>query len=369
MIKVGLTEMHGIAKEIAEFPPEEVTYVPIQPRKHFTDRIFTSTAKGVLSFFSSSEVDIIEAPLFPILTHQKWIYTPADMPTACNFQVAHLPLPRKLRIFILKKIFFRDNFVRLLFKSKAGKGTLKTYAKVGDDFLPGKIDVVYPPVRRVNDQLIKFSKQRINILFVGDFFAKGGVHVVEAFEIIQKEFPDTYLRICSLDTFRMHNAKLAKIYWQKIQENPQIKFGYVERERLLREILPDTDIFVCPTYADSYGYAIEEAMAFGIPVISTDIFAIPEIVNHNVTGFLIKVQGFEFIKKFKNYTVDKLPNHFFEYMNQEVYKYLRLLISNFDLRRTMGMAGLKRARTKFSFKNRNRIMKKIYEAAVSDGAV
>ena len=367
MIKVGITELHGIAKEISKFPPDGVVYIPIQPVRHFTDKLITSTAKGVLRYFSCDEVDIIEAPIFPILTKQKWIYTPADFATCANFQLMHIPLPRPLRIFFLKKIFSQKNFVKLLFKSNAGRNTLMSYGKLDSTFLSEKVDVVYPAVRRVENKYIKFNKDKVNLLFVGDFFAKGGIHVVDAFEKIQKEFPNGRLRICSHDAWQTNNYELAKRYKSKVVYNENITFDYVDRDILIEKILPETDIFLCPTYRDSYGYAIEEAMAYAIPVISTNHFAIPEIVEHGVSGFLIRTQSFEFVKNFKNYRVDYLPADFHSYMNSEVYKYLRLLVSNFDLRREMGLAGLQIARSKFSFERRNAIMKKVYESALEDG--
>ncbi|MFP3345246.1 glycosyltransferase family 4 protein, partial [Halomonas sp. SIMBA_159] len=44
------------------------------------------------------------------------------------------------------------------------------------------------------------------------------------------------------------------------------------------------DVFVMPTYADAFGYVFIEAMAMGLPVITTRINAIPEIVSHGETG-------------------------------------------------------------------------------------
>ena len=42
-----------------------------------------------------------------------------------------------------------------------------------------------------------------------------------------------------------------------------------------------------PTYSEPFGWVFIEALAAGLPVIATAINAIPEIVAHKETGFLI----------------------------------------------------------------------------------
>ena len=48
------------------------------------------------------------------------------------------------------------------------------------------------------------------------------------------------------------------------------------------------DAFVLPSYVEGLPIALLEAMAMGIPSISTNIAAIPEAIEHRVTGFLIQ---------------------------------------------------------------------------------
>lgn len=48
------------------------------------------------------------------------------------------------------------------------------------------------------------------------------------------------------------------------------------------------NVFVMPTYSEPFGWVFIEAMAAGLPIISTNINAIPEIVQHQETGFLVQ---------------------------------------------------------------------------------
>ncbi len=53
-------------------------------------------------------------------------------------------------------------------------------------------------------------------------------------------------------------------------------------------LMAKADVALLPTYADTFGYSVLEAQACGVPVITTDIRALPEINDNNV-GWIIPV--------------------------------------------------------------------------------
>jgi len=112
--------------------------------------------------------------------------------------------------------------------------------------------------------------------------------------------------------------------------------------------------------------ALVEALAFGLPIISTNHFAIPEIIEDGVSGLLIDTRRFDCDRLFSGYTVREIPPDFREYMTDAVYTHLCRLIESFDLRRSIGLAALDRARTRFSFDRRNARMLEIYRQALAD---
>ena len=54
-----------------------------------------------------------------------------------------------------------------------------------------------------------------------------------------------------------------------------------------RDIWRAADVFVMPARAEAFGMVYQEAAAAGVPVIAPRINAVPEIVEHGVTGVLV----------------------------------------------------------------------------------
>lgn len=63
------------------------------------------------------------------------------------------------------------------------------------------------------------------------------------------------------------------------------------------KVLEMCDIFLLPSETESFGLAALEAMAVGVPVISSDTGGIPEVNQHGITGFLSKVGDVEDMAK------------------------------------------------------------------------
>ena len=64
---------------------------------------------------------------------------------------------------------------------------------------------------------------------------------------------------------------------------------FLGKQEQMEDILPITDIFLLPSEYESFGLAALEAMAAGVPVISTNAGGLPEININNYSGFLSNV--------------------------------------------------------------------------------
>src|SRR5262249_5964210 len=158
------------------------------------------------------------------------------------------------RVEYIKQLLLHDNFKRLVFLSQAGKETLHSYGGVHDERLLRKVAVVYPAVREVDDSVIRFKAKDILILFSGEFFRKGGVTVVDAFERAQRVYPSIRLRLCCDEKidFNTRDDGLRTRYLEKIRRNDRMTLGRVSRDELVRSILPDTDIYAMPSYVEVF---------------------------------------------------------------------------------------------------------------------
>jgi glycosyltransferase involved in cell wall biosynthesis len=56
----------------------------------------------------------------------------------------------------------------------------------------------------------------------------------------------------------------------------------------VKEYLLNSDLFILPSFAEGIPVALMEAMAAGVPVISTNITGIPELIEHGVDGLLVQ---------------------------------------------------------------------------------
>lgn len=142
---------------------------------------------------------------------------------------------------------------------------------------PEKITVIPPGV---NPDAWARPKPRqlrggpVRILFVGgNLERKGGQHLLEAFRILRHRYP-LELHLVTRDSVL---PEPGLFLYQNMQPNSQP----------LKELFFQADIFCLPTQGDCLPMVLSEAGAAGLPSVSTDMAAIPEIVREGETGLLI----------------------------------------------------------------------------------
>lgn len=64
--------------------------------------------------------------------------------------------------------------------------------------------------------------------------------------------------------------------------------GYIYNDQLLALYYAAADVFLFPTLADSFGCVAIETMACGTPSIAFSTGGVPEIIEHNINGWLTK---------------------------------------------------------------------------------
>ena len=69
-------------------------------------------------------------------------------------------------------------------------------------------------------------------------------------------------------------------------EDRIVMLGHLNQSEIVHE-LEQSNLAILPSYFESFGLACAEAQATGLPVIAYDVGAVPEIVENNVTGWLV----------------------------------------------------------------------------------
>lgn len=64
---------------------------------------------------------------------------------------------------------------------------------------------------------------------------------------------------------------------------------FLGKQSGLHEILPACDLFLMPSQNESFGLSALEAMSCGLPVISSSVGGLPELVQHDTTGYISEI--------------------------------------------------------------------------------
>lgn len=146
---------------------------------------------------------------------------------------------------------------------------------------PARVTVIPPGVpteqwRRPDGRRRREPGEPVRILFVGgDLARKGGRDLLEAFRRLHAQGLPVELHLVTrtkvlpapgivvYNDLEPNSERLRALYWQ-------------------------SDIFCLPTFGDALPLALAEAAAAGLPLVSTRVAAIPEIVRENRTGLLVE---------------------------------------------------------------------------------
>jgi len=110
--------------------------------------------------------------------------------------------------------------------------------------------------------------------------------------------------------------------------NESITFkGRVDLEQVPK-VLNQMDIFVAASRAESFGVSVLEASSCELPVVTSNVGGLPEVVEDGSTGFTVQVEN-----------VDELANK------------IQALVDSKELRKEMGTAGRKFVQRKYEWKD------------------
>jgi glycosyltransferase involved in cell wall biosynthesis len=252
-------------------------------------------------------------------------------------------IKRKIQNPLLKRLFkwfFEDQYIILL--SPLLYPDIQEVAKQKQiSYLPNCADINIDTNCMPDNQ--KRNKQPIRILFFSNLLpTKGPLDLIKACKILKENGFEFKARFAGSPSKQLNLSGFNKIVMKYGLENCVEYIGAKYGKEKI-EVFQNSDIFVFPTYFDQENFpiVIVEAIAFGLPVISTNEGAIPEIIDDGINGFLVPKRsphaiadkiafflqngdkiiqmGQEAKKKYKEYyTIDKFNSKFVETIDRIV---------------------------------------------------
>jgi glycosyltransferase involved in cell wall biosynthesis len=148
------------------------------------------------------------------------------------------------------------------------------------------ISVIFNPVEKKFFGVLK-NECPARLLFVGGIEERKGLEVlIKALAQVKRIIPDVELHIVGgIRKMIYYHTLISLIRSLGLDSNVQFR-GSLTEQNLMQEYA-EAEIFVLPSYEESQGIVILEAMATGTPVIATRAGGIPNMIQDNVNGLLV----------------------------------------------------------------------------------
>lgn len=161
-----------------------------------------------------------------------------------------------------------------------------------------KSDILDVPVSHQEKEFIRAElgiENRKTVITVGQFIQRKGIEILlEAWKGINLEY----------QLLIIGGGELEENYKEYIRTNnlKNIRILRFQRKKQIFKYYKASDLFVLPTREDIWGLVINEAMACGLPIVTTDMcIAGMELVEDSINGYIIPVNSSKILAEKINY--------------------------------------------------------------------
>jgi glycosyltransferase involved in cell wall biosynthesis len=190
-------------------------------------------------------------------------------------------IPRWVRFFFRKAYFNADIGIRVTKFNPPDPSELKAKREF---IVSNGIYDDYKKYSAINERL---EKKWPIILFVGNIFKEKGItELIEACHMLRNR--NFYFKVNVIGRFQSTEFEMLirhKIIHYGLVDNFCFYGVLVGNEKYKHYF--NADIFCSPTYFETFGLTIAEAMQFSLPIVSTNVGGVPELVEDGVNGFLV----------------------------------------------------------------------------------
>lgn len=250
------------------------------------------------------------------------------------FQIEKIVYLRGLAVPIknslINRLFLKSWITHLVPNSKE---TLKCmFQNINNKAIKANVKVIYHGIKTqqqsiIDEEFIKEIKSKTHGAILGNAGRlteqKGQLFLLDVAYTLKNRGVDFTLLIAG--TGELEEELRAKIAHLKLEKHV-ILLGFVMD---MNSFMASIDIFLLSSYWEGFGYVIVEAMNLAKPVVAFDSSSNPEIVQNNLSGFLIPPDN---IEEFSNST--------------------QKLITDAKLRSKMGAFAKEDIRSKFELSDR-----------------
>jgi lipopolysaccharide heptosyltransferase II len=149
-----------------------------------------------------------------------------------------------------------------------------------------KVDVVSPGIDCHNFQRFPKTESRtINVLCVGHYRPRKGIHYL--LEAVGKlNYSEIKLHLVGRKESSEYYVYLLDLAKKLNLQDKAIFYGRIDNGELCR-LYSQCDLFVFPSLWEGFGIVLLEAMYYRLPIVASNISAIPELVKDGENGLLV----------------------------------------------------------------------------------
>ncbi|MCX6827592.1 MAG: glycosyltransferase family 4 protein [candidate division Zixibacteria bacterium] len=131
------------------------------------------------------------------------------------------------------------------------------------------------------------DRDEVRILFVGTCYPRKGLrYLLEAVAKLKHHKIKVDI-VGDLENDKKNVSELYRLVKELAIDEKVTFHGHVKTEQLW-DHYRKADIFVLPSLWEGFGIVFLDAMSFGLPIVSTNVGAIPDLVRHEENGLLVK---------------------------------------------------------------------------------
>ena len=239
-------------------------------------------------------------------------------------------LMRRWHSFLVMQKFVAKRVKKIVVPSNSSIDDIKNEFHVNEDKMERVMNGIDLRVFYPDSKIQKIPFKLVTVASA-DVPLKGLDYLLKALSDLVKVYPDISLSVIGEQKKGGHTERLIK----KLNLEKRVNFFSNLTQEELRITYCRAELAIIPSLYEGFGFAAIEAMACGVPLISTSGGALPEVVKD--AGIIIPPKNVK-----------------------EIYNSVDLLISSPDIAKDFAEKALKRANSKFSWEAVAKKLEKVY---------